>query len=485
VQQNKVGEPKSFKLFGHFSFIILISSAALVADSFSDFKQSQQTSFTNYKSEADKEFSGYLKADWEQYKAKMSRTLYEKPKPQKIDIVSEKKAPSIGPKVYLKIPKTLPKMEKPKKILEQKVIQKNTVFDFYGAKLGFNVAASLKEIRFYPYNQEGIANYFDAISSNKYESLLEEVRRYKKDLLLNDWGVYKLVEYCAKTIYNNNDEAKLFTWFMLNKLGYDVKVGLNGKNIILMHYSKKIIYNTPVYTFNKMKYYVVSHYAKGRVGSVYTYAQNYPSANKGLDLSLDTLPLLPMKKTLKVLSFTQYGTSYTTKFEYNQNLIDFMATYPQAEYDVFFNAPVEAQVYNAIAKDLKKYIDGKHASDAMNFVLNFVQKAFKYQVDDLQFGREKVMFAEETLVYDKSDCEDRAILFSYLVKKLFHVGAVGVKYKDHMSTALYIPIEGDSVKVANRRFVIADPTYINANIGQNMPQYRKIYPERFILVKGK
>lgn len=115
-----------------------------------------------------------------------------------------------------------------------------------------------------------------------------------------------------------------------------------------------------------------------------------------------------------------------------------------------------------------------------------MQKAFKYERDQQQFGREKVMFANETLYYDKSDCEDRAILFAHLVKKLFKVSVVGVKYKDHMATALYIPMQGDSVKVAGKKFIIADPTYINANIGQSMPKYRSVIPVDYIMLrKGK
>jgi hypothetical protein len=161
-----------------------------------------------------------------------------------------------------------------------------------------------------------------------------------------------------------------------------------------------------------------------------------------------------------------------------------MATYPQADYDTFFNAPLEQRTYESIAKELKKIIDGKKASEAMNIVLSFVQKSFDYQRDDEQFGREKVMFAQETLYFDKSDCEDRSVLFAYLMKELFGVNVVGVKYKDHMATALYIPLEGDKVKYGAREYVVADPTYINANIGQSMPKYKPLKPESFITVQN-
>jgi hypothetical protein len=300
---------------------------------------------------------------------------------------------------------------------------------------------------------------------------------------LNDWGVYLLVLDVSKRIHSNHDNSNLLSWFIFNKLGYAVKVGLAKRHIVLMHYSKKTIYATPNYNFSNKKFYVVSNYSKGSVGRLYSYKQNYPGATKPLDLSLKTLPNFMSKMKKKTLSFKDYGKTYKVSFEYNQNLIDFMATYPQADYETYFNAPIDSRTYESIANDIKKYVDGKKAGDAMNFVLHFVQKSFKYERDNQQFGREKVMFASETLYFDKSDCEDRVVLFSYLVKELFGVGVVGVKYKDHMATALYVPMSGDSVKAGQRKLVIADPTYINSSIGQSMPKYKSLKPESFVVVK--
>jgi hypothetical protein len=198
---------------------------------------------------------------------------------------------------------------------------------------------------------------------------------------------------------------------------------------------------------------------------------------------MESLPRFVHNSMQKTLQFRQYGEEYKIEFNYNQNLINFMSTYPQADYETFFNTPLEASTYNDIALELKKHINSKRASVALNFVLNFVQNAFKYEVDTQQFGREKVMFAQETLYYDKSDCEDRAVLFSYLVRELFNIGVVGVKYKDHMATALYIPVEGDKVRVYSKKYIIADPTYVNASIGQSMPKYKNIKPDSFIKIK--
>ncbi|QSZ43075.1 hypothetical protein GJV85_05205 [Sulfurimonas aquatica] len=381
-------------------------------------------------------------------------------------------------------------IEEPKKPIVKKVekvqeivVSKDINFNFFGQKLGFNIDGSFKRAKFYPYDQSGILNFFDTIASGDYEHTVAEIKATASRLNLNDWGVYQLVTQFSNNVTANKDDNKLLSWFIFNKLGYEVKVGLANKHVILMHYSKKIIYSTPNYNFNNKKFYVVANYAKGSVGKLYTYKQSYPGANKAMDLELSSLPNFEANLKSKSVSFRQLGKEYSASYHYDQNLIDFMATYPQADYETYFNSPMNESTYKEIATDLKKYVNNQQASVAINFVLNFVQKAFKYERDHQQFGREKVMFADETLYYSKSDCEDRAILFSYLVKELFGVGVIGVKYSDHMATALYIPMEGDSVKAGRRKFVIADPTYINANIGQSMPKYKRKTPDSFIVVK--
>ena len=106
------------------------------------------------------------------------------------------------------------------------------------------------------------------------------------------------------------------------------------------------------------------------------------------------------------------------------------------------------------------------------------QTAFEYKTDDAQFGGEKYMFAAETLYYPYSDCEDRSILFSYLVHELLQLEVVGLIYPGHAATAVRFsqPISGDQVEINGARYLICDPTYINADIGTAMPQFKQSKP---------
>lgn len=487
MQQNKVGEQKSYRLFGHFSLLIFVSTTLLFAGSFEDFKKSQNTAFAQYSDTRDKAFKSYLESQWEEYNAQKSIPLYEKPKPKNIPSTIEKQIKTVGPKVSVYLPKeeqekSLDMQEDRLVVLKTSFIKKDINFDFYGTKLGFNIDEKIKSANYYPQNQKGISNFFDLVASSEYDYLVLEIQNIAKEMELNDWGINLLVSKLSDEIYSSKDNITLFKWFLLNKLGYGVKVGLASGHVVLMYYSDKQIYAAPSYRFGSKKYYVLDHNLNNS-SSLYSYPKEYPDANKALDLSLENLPKLATNLQTKTLSFKQLGKEYSVSYEYNQNLIDFMATYPQADYDTFFNAAIDEQSYMQIAKSLKKYVDGMQASKAINFVLNFVQNAFVYETDSEQFGYEKVMFAQETLYYEKSDCEDRAILFSLLVKKIFSINVVGVKYSDHMATALYIPMNGDNVNVYGKKYILADPTYINANIGQSMPRYKSKMPENFIVVK--
>ncbi len=526
VRQNRDGEPKYFKLFGHFSLIALLYGATLSAQSFAEFKKQQAQSYKQYKDERDAAFQSYLKEQWKAYKKFVSASMYEKPKPKKIPQTKQKPAPKVGPKVVIAIkeppkPKepTIPfevpamrppveqkpfqkehkeyikpqvkeqKNQKPQQQKQeqetpQKVIQKDVVFNFFGSKIALDIPQGIKKAKYYPRNQKGIAAYFDAVASSEYEPLLHDIKVIKKSMNLNDWGLYLLVDAIAKKVYRYDDEQKLFKWFVFNKLGYAAKVGLSDGKVIAMFYSKKIIYATPNFKFGKKRYYVLDARNK-KLGSVYSYRQDYPNATKALDLSLQSLPIFEPNYITKTVTFKHLGKEYSITYKYNKNLVDFFATYPQADYETFFNAAVDDITYASIAKSLKKYINGKKASEAMNFVLAFVQKAFAYETDQQQFGKEKPMFVEETLHYKASDCEDRAVLYSYLMTELFDVPTLGIKYPNHMATALYVPLNGDKIKLHNKEFVVADPTYINANIGQAMPQFRGKMPKEFILVTIK
>jgi len=123
-------------------------------------------------------------------------------------------------------------------------------------------------------------------------------------------------------------------------------------------------------------------------------------------------------------------------------------------------------------------MQGMSEQQAVNFLLRFVQTSLKYETDEQQFGEENYLFPEETLFYPYSDCEDRAILFAWLVESLLGLQVIGLDYPGHVAAAVHFneTVSGDSVSYQGKRYVVTDPTYTNASAGMTMPDFKKFKP---------
>ena len=114
-------------------------------------------------------------------------------------------------------------------------------------------------------------------------------------------------------------------------------------------------------------------------------------------------------------------------------------------------------------------------------LLRFVQTAFPYETDQDQFGVEKWQAPEEILYYRLSDCDDRSILYAFLLREVLGWDDVAMlRYPGHLAVAVpqrRIGVSGDSVRVQGESYIVTDPTYIGADVGMAMPQFRNIRPE--------
>jgi hypothetical protein len=130
-------------------------------------------------------------------------------------------------------------------------------------------------------------------------------------------------------------------------------------------------------------------------------------------------------------------------------------------------------------EELRRILKGKTESESVGLLLRLVQTAFAYQVDREQFGRERTLFSEETLSFPYSDCEDRAILFSYLVRSTLGLEVIGLAYPGHVATgvALNSGSAGTQVKWKGKEYTICDPTYVYADPGKGMSKFEGVTPK--------
>ena len=267
--------------------------------------------------------------------------------------------------------------------------------------------------------------------------------------------------------------------FLLNEMGYKARMARKATEDKMMLFvaTDCSIYAHPYITLNGQNYYNLS--GNNEQCQFYMCQKDSPKAKNSVGMQLKEAPLFP--GTVVSSTHQAKGSAARVTVDVPKALMDFYKDYPQCDYSVYFNAPVNAAMENRILSSLAPLVQGRNEADAANILINFVQTAFQYQTDGQQFGYEKPFFVEELFYYPYSDCEDRAMLFSYLVRKLLGLDVVLLDYPEHIATAVRFNgnVSGDYLMVNGRKYTVCDPTYIGASIGMTMPRYKTVSAKVF------
>ncbi len=218
---------------------------------------------------------------------------------------------------------------------------------------------------------------------------------------------------------------------------------------------------------------------------LYTYEGDYPkSKEKELNLLFTKLPMLPQKPQTRTLEFTYDGNTHTFDVPVDEQIVNYFKIYPKANLDLYFTSRMEGEPHRQLISELRPLVEGKSNLEKTNILLRFVQEAFEYQTDQEQFNTEKKMFPAETLYYPASDCDDRSILFAYLLDHLTDLEYIVLRYPGHLTPAVHFPSNpptgsavGSPITSNGKSYYVTDPTYVGADAGMIMTKYQNSRPE--------
>ena len=471
-------------------------SHAIAGDEFQQWMQQQSygmqqqvKEFKEYKDARDKEFTAFLRANWTAIDLVQGEARDESPKPDIIPV-----APTVPPPVTVVKPEdgiAEPiDIEPPKPELVKKPVVapvpvspggRAVSVDLYGRQVRFNYDAKLKHALTGRLTKDMISDYWSALSRTDYEDLLSQLDAQKTSLQLNDWAYASLINGLATGINNGRmNESALLSWFLLAKSGYKARIAYSDHDVFLLMPSRHEMFEVSYFTLNGTRYYAVEFGGDNKsLGTVYTYEGDYPQAKNELDMRVSSVVATSEQPEQRRLSFKFEGRVYNIDVTYDRGRLKFFSTYPQLNLDLYFSSAVYRSTATPLQRQLAAYMKDMNEQQAVNFLLRFVQTSLKYETDEQQFGRENYLFPEETLFYPYSDCEDRAVLFAWLVESLLGLDVVGLNYPGHVAAAVKFNghVAGDSVSHRGSRYVVTDPTYINAVSGMTMPDFRRFTPE--------
>lgn len=499
---------------------------AQAEDEFANFLRQRQQEYKEYIDKQNEEFITFLKEYWKAYQTEEPVKRPVKPEPIKPVLFDKSKQPAIPlqividtvvmmpvsvinpirvkepekplnikvpqpelmPEHIAAVPVPFPqqtaskeesrqkeKPQKKKKELEKPLPEQNAkewvVVDYYGSTIYINNA--LKGcLLLGGITEKEIAKGWEALCRKNYRILMSDCKNTKDYFHMSDWGYVLFTGKVAEALCASRDsnEKILMQLFILSQTGYKAKVARKENKLVLLVATDGMLYDMPYYTLQGERYFLL--YDKDLNGTVYTYEKNFAKANKKVCMRIMDQQVMRQILKKRLVQARAYPVAVETRI--NKALIDFYRDYPQCEFYVYAGAPVSDEIEETVLPALEDAVKGKDKVEAANILLNFVQTAFQYQTDQQQFGYEKPFFIDEIFYYPYSDCEDRAILYQFLVRRLLKLEAVLLDYPEHLATAVHFPtdVKGDFVMVGDKKYIVCDPTFINASIGCAMPQYK-------------
>ncbi len=478
------------------TMVVLLASNTTIAQTFEEYVKQRDAEFAAYAknqdealkkyaeemdrrlAQLDKEWADYLKKRFAEFETfvKKQPDLGPKPKTRPVANADEQKNrdPIALPVESKSEVKTVPNIVTPplqKKIPEGTSVSKLQT-TFFGTPVtidyntDFNTNPFPKSI-----SEQTISEYFTQLSNTPYSVIVNSIMAAQTDLNLNDYALYLLIKQTTEKLALDSNSAIFMQWFILMKLGYRARIGYNASNLYLLLPSVNEIYEKSFFTIENIKFYMIS----GNAPSILTYDKDFPEAKRIMELDIRSPLNLSEDIATRNLTLNHQGKTYNFAINYNRNLINFYNQYPVCDIRVYFDAVVSSTTKMSLALQLKPILEKMKEIEATEFLLQFTQKAFEYKTDQEQFGREKFFFAEELFHYPYADCEDRSVLFAYLVREFLNLEVVGLGYNGHMATAVKFnqDVPGDFFMRGKEKFTICDPTFINAPVGMAMPQYAK------------
>lgn len=504
----------------------LPAHATAAQNDFEAYRQQQQqgaqklrAEFQAYKEKQDGEFADFLKSQWREFETFQGKVRIKEPKPRQVPVapvvpaqpvakppLPKPVAPAPVPDIHAKpvpvapppappvavppvavapiIPAVVPPPPpQPKPV---PVAADMLEVAFFGNPVSFVFDPQWKSYRLSGgARPEAMSAFWLMMSGSKYEPTIRAIDEARSRLKLDDWGHVTLWRSVVQALQpERKAEQNLLLWYFLVKSGYDVRLGYAGQDVHLFVAVRQQVYSTKFTAVGKQTYYAVLAADRGdSIRSFYTYEANYPGKLRPLDIRSAATGFTRTVSAQRALAFDYRGKPIRLNVPYDRRLVEYEASFPQTEFPLYFDTDGSALVRSGLLAELKKHTAAMNEEEAVNFLLAFVQKAFAYKTDDDQFGYEKYFFVEESLHYPYNDCEDRSVLFSWLVHELLGLKTVGLLYPGHMTTAValkQVRSEFSTVEYQGSRYVIADPTYIGASVGMAMPSYARLKPNRVV-----
>lgn len=365
------------------------------------------------------------------------------------------------------------------------LMAQNFSFEFYDGTFNFELDKTTDIAIPEELSRETVAGFYAAMESGRYQPLMDRLLNYKEKYGLNDWIYYQLVRKTAQQISpkaDNYHRYTLYKWFLMAKSGYDTRLGIAKDRLIFYIRNDENINDIPFFMEDGRKYMCLNVHDYGYPDltsePMIPLGIPVPGAKNSFSYKVTRMPdFKPETYTQKDISF-QYGQkSYHFQVKLNNAVESIFANYPGVDFETYFNIPLSKETYGSLIPLLKKNVNGMSQKKGVDYLMRFTRYAFLYENDENNFGREKRLSPEQTLLSRYSDCDDRAALFFYLVREIYDLPMIALMYPTHISMAVqFDKPTGKSILYNGARYSVceATPQKEDLKVGQIAADFKNV-----------
>ena len=359
------------------------------------------------------------------------------------------------------------------------------VFDFSGD----SIRLPYESARFVDYNaplsENSLHSFYEKITDGRFDTLLKALQANKTKYRLDDWLYYQLIRKTAQQISpkaDNYHRYTLYKWFFLSGSGYDATLSIASDTILFYVRSEENIYNIPS-RISRGKQYVCLNYHD--YGSKIDFEKTkfrevilpITGATSAFSYKVTNLPNFRpgdyLEKDIR-FNYRQHDDYFRVKL--NPEIKSIFINYPVVDYESYFNIPLSQETYKSLIPVLKRNVSKMNTKNGVDYLMRFTRNGFIFESDTKVFGSEKRLSPEQTLMYEQSDCEDRAALFFYLVKEIYNLPMIVLAFPEHVTVAVKFdkPI-GKPIIYNGEKYSVCEPTpqKKDLKIGQLTPGLEK------------
>lgn len=362
---------------------------------------------------------------------------------------------------------------------------KKVQFDFYGDSINLSIDIPLTQPASSTVTELLVNDYFKAIKSTNYQPLIDALLQYKEQYKLDDWLYYQLIRNTVQQIspkLDNYERYTVFKWFLLIQSGYATTLKIGNGHLLFYIQTDEQIFNLPYYMRYGKQYVCLNYHDYQPINFEKDFFTEVdlinPAAGKAFTYKVTQLPnFKPVDYVEKDIHFTYYQDEYHFKVKLNPQIKRIFANYPVVDYSSYFNIPLSKETYQSLMPLLKKNLKGMSVKNGIDFLMRFTRYSFLFETDTKVYGQEKRLSPEQTLLFDQSDCEDRAGLFFFLVKELYNLPMIVLAFPTHVTIAIKFdkPI-GHPILYKGNQYSVCEPTpqKEDLNMGKLLPSLNNI-----------